>query len=334
MYKTPRKGKRSAARYATQALASAAASRIGSWWKGRQAARAKVKDDSRKRKKTPSNTRAREGSVINEGVGGQYSEFNYSGPSTHFVAKLAKEVAPASYITNGAGQQLVTAGVQAPFLAMSMADSASMNLISSSSKVLRLVLKSAIGEVFMANGFKANVRMTIYDIIARRDQPTTSIQNPYAAWGQGSTDAALGTALTTVGGTPWETDTFNHFYKVLQRTELVLAGGAVHRHRVKLNYNKLIAGAEATYYSGWKDVTYHCMVVISGQPAHDTTTKTAVTLGTGGIDYTYQIDQKWCSVSNNQVQLYRTNNLATNTFAVGEAAVLIGGTATGTNAEA
>lgn len=87
------------------------------------------------------------------------------------------------------------------------------------------------------------------------------------------------------------------------------------------------------YLNGLKDVTYGCLVVLSGQPDHDSTTKTAVTLGSGGLDVVLQSEHTFKYLEAKSANIVRTNNLATS-FAVSEAAILVGGTTTGTNAEA
>lgn len=308
------------ASYAGRQLAGAAKR----WWKNA----AKRKREEKKA------TYPTELPILNEGVGGQYTECVYRGPTSYGVDRTSVSLyAPQVEVANIAGQLLVTPGVQNAAAPMQMCSSADFNLIAGTSKIQRYVLERAIGEIFMANNYKANVRITIYDVVARRDIPSATLTSAFTTWSQGLTDIGLTNTYQNVGATPYGSDAFNFYWKVLNRTEVVLAGGSVHRHRVVWKGGKLVAGPEAAYLSGWKDCTYNTLVVISGQPAHDSTTKTSVTLGSGGIDYTIQTEHRWKLLSSNLPVINRSNALATS-FAAGEAEAFVGGTTTGTNAQA
>lgn len=270
----------------------------------------------------------------NEGVGGQYTEGKYQAPVSYGCDKESlSKWAPQVEIVNAAGQLLVTPGVQAAAMPLQMGSSADFNLIAGNSKIQKYVLERAIGEVFMANNFKANIRITIYDCIARRDLPASGLTSALTTWNQGLTDIGLTNTYQNVGATPFGLEAFNLFWKVLNRTEIVLGGGAVHRHRFVWTGPRMFAGPETAYLNGFHDTTYNCLIVISGQPAHDSTTKTSVTLGSGGIDYTVQSEHRWKLLSSNLPVINRSNALATS-FAVGEAEAFVRGTTTGTNAEA
>lgn len=307
----------------------AAGNKIGNTLK--RAYQNRKKTEPNKRRKP--NTMAKEGRIYNEGIGGQYSEFNWSGVHSFIPKEVMDAGAPQVELYNTGEQLLCTPGVQASSVVMTLADSGQYNLVSTNSKITRFILNKIKGEIFFANNFKANVRMTIYDCIARRDIPTATINSAYNAWHQGLTDLGLAGTETVVGATPFSSDTFNFFWKVAQRTEVVLSGGGVHRHKVQGNMRKLIAGAEGAYLSGWKDCSYNCLIVISGQPAHDSTTKTNVTLGTGGVDMVVQTEHVWKYVLTGLPTISKSNNLAT-TFAVGEAETFVAGPAQGANAQA
>lgn len=284
------------------------------------------------RKVKPRSTFAGELPVHNEGVGGQYTELIQHIP-TSYVKENLQTLAPQSWVTNAAGQLLVTQGKQATTNMLAMGGASAYANVSGGSKNQRYVLERADGELYMANNFLANVKITIYDCIARKDISQSAVYAPYSAWNTGLTDMGLPITAQNVGATPFDSDTFNCFWKVLKRTEIILAGGACHRHKVTLKGSKLVTGPEGYYYNVYKDTTYYCMVTISGQPAHDGTTKTTVGLGSGGIDYIESTEHRWKQLSNATQSIGRTDGLTGITLTT-EKEVIVGGSAAQTNAEA
>lgn len=97
----------------------------------------------------------------------------------------------------------------------------------------------------------APVNMTLYTIVARRDQsgdPTASIivpKSPIIAWGDGMVDAQSTTIgsnpmePTDPGVTPFKSGQFVNLFKVKKVHEFTLHAGATHKHYVTVYPNKL-----------------------------------------------------------------------------------------------
>jgi len=292
-------------------LANQTARRIGDWW-SRSVSNRRVANHNYRTNRGPpggesssgfasgSKTQpvvagpAREGRIENMGEPGQYSEYVGKYHKPYVNKSVLSTLAPQSYVTSSASQLLSAVGKQNFSTPLVMGGTTDyQNILGSASKIARIILTDAIGELYFANAELGNCRVTIYDCIARRDLPSAAtFIAPAATWTQGSTDAGS-IDTTIIGSTPWDNDLFNMAWKVVQRTEILLAGGTCHRHRVVIRPNKVVNGPAGFYFDGYKGVTYGCIVVLSGQPSHDSVTKVGTTIGTGGLDITAAWETKW-----------------------------------------
>lgn len=114
----------------------------------------------------------------------------------------------------------------------------------------------------------------IYDLLVRRDtsrDPTQAFQDgcsTLATMSGSSLDSSL------YGVDPMMSPVFRRAFKIAKRTVVNMAGGAVHRHDVKIDYNKIVPGEIndtskfEQWLTGW---SYCCMIVARGYPGYDTT---------------------------------------------------------------
>lgn len=273
------------------------------------------------------------GKVINEGTGGQYSYFNgkpgkcYIPPHVeHALAPQVIQSASATQLKSAVGKQAVLTVLQLcqPSLATSF----------TGDKISRVLYESSRGDVTINNIFLSNCYLIIYDVMARRDLATSSnIYVPTSAWAQGGVDETATNSYTLLGSTPWQAECFNQFYKVCQVTNVVLAAGATHVHKVRLTPRREISASYAQYSNGTiADLCYFTVIEIHGSPANDTTTQTAVSVGVSGVNVV--VDQEeTLKLLQKQTPTITTNNSLATSFAVGEQVINMGGSIITTNAE-
>lgn len=262
------------------------------------------------KKDTSTEDKFREGKIFNEGRGGQYTECVIKPKKGILGYKKEMALAPLSQIVNNAYQVKSLVGKQTAQTILTLGDiNAYQEVASAGPKANRFILSKAIGEVTLSNIYLSNCVVTIYDCISRRDGIST-FSTPSAAWGQGYTDIGAGN-ITNVGAVPWDTDQFNDYWKVVQRTEVTLGSGVMHRHRVNMSPHFLLKGAVADYYPVFRDITYCCMIVVRGAPANDTMTQSQVSIGVGGVNIVSAFEHIWRQMSNSLEGIVVTNNLLT-----------------------
>lgn len=289
------------------------------------------------RRLTSHSTKMKTGRIMNEGTGGQFSSFsvkngNYLEPGVHSTLKFSKS------IINGAGQLKSAVGLQNVAVGLVLYDQSDISTISSdinggANKRNALWLDKVSASLILSNIYLANCTVDIYDIVARKDNGTVAIGGPQNAWSQGNSDETAASEYLKLGNTPFSSDVFNQYYKVLQTTRVVLGGGQMHKHRVNLDVFKKMSASYLTY-AGYqlRDLTYSCMIVVHGAPANDTTTQTQVSLGAGGVNYIFEKEYHTSFLQDFTSITYDHSNLL-NAFTVAEQVVDVGGTIVTPNVE-
>lgn len=118
--------------------------------------------------------------------------------------------------------------------------------------------------------------VTIYDIVARKDQTTAAVE-PITAWGTGLFNAQIGTLGTGVlnvaepGVTPFMSQTFTQLFKVKKVNEFTLHAGSTHKHYFTLYPNKMwtVENTNTTTYHAGE--TCFVLIVAKGDVGQDTT---------------------------------------------------------------
>lgn len=287
------------------------------------------------RARNPHESRLIGGLVTIEGAGGQISR--YTAKLKDFLdPSVSAQLAPFKGVYNDAGQLLSAVGKQnvaTVFAGFSNSDLASMyaDLYASGTKG-RLIVDKLNGSVTLSNIYLSNVSVDIYDCVARKDGNTNTLSTPTGAWSIGDTSEGVASLYTKLGSQPTETDTFNIFWKVLQKTRIVLGAGQQHKHVINLDYYKKFSYPYLNNYYTYRDCTHCVMIVIHGAPANDSTTQTSVSLGSGGVNYVWEKEYHFKYINSSEATVKDHSNLATS-FAVAEQVVNIGGTTITANAE-
>lgn len=274
----------------------------------------------------------KEGKVMNEGTGGQYSMFVPPKGKCYLPKHVEDALPPLSLTRNFAlqskssvGQQQIVNvdGVFKPELATTY----------TGDNITRVLYHRANYDITMNNIYLSNCYIIIYDIMARKDVGSVSIGTPPTAWIQGDTDLGQTGGYATLGSTPWQSEVFNQYWEVKQVTNVVLAAGATHVHKARLEPNKIVSSAYGRYTPyALKDVTYYCMIEFHGSPANDITTQTQVSVGVGGLNIIVDKEEVLKQLQKTTPTLQVTNSLPTS-FTAGEQVVNMGGSIIQTNAE-
>lgn len=276
------------------------------------------------------------GTVEQEGVGGSLSK-TYLGKKTPFVPKsVLRTLAPLRNSVNGAAQLIAGVGVQnaiSPLILWNVNDLATLMTRAgkTTTAVAKLIAESVYAECVMTNCFKSNCFVTIYDCIARKDIGSNN-NTPLQSWSTGDSKENASSTITTLGQMPFESESFNQFWKVVRQTKVTLAQGATHRHCVSGSPNRTLSSTYTDEVYGVKGLTYGILIIIHGQPANDSVTQTQVRLGSAGLNIVYRYEYDFKSLDYNLTNTVYTNNLGTS-FTTAEQMVDPGSGEVETNAE-
>nr|WAE42969.1 MAG: capsid protein [Cressdnaviricota sp.] len=267
--------------------------------------------------------------VRQSGQGGSISTFNYGRRKMpRALACVYKSVARNYFATNGAGRKTATVGNQQAFDDLHMFDATDVGLITAkitANKTNRFYLLSCSAELLMTNQELSNCRYTIYDIIARRDINAAANDSPGTAWATSYADeGGSNSDYQIVGSTPFSSDLFTQFFKVIKVTHGVLAQGQTHCHKIQFHPMRLIDGEyiqSVTY--GYKGLSCYTMVVYHGEPQNDSTTKTQVSTGASTLDIVYRKQYKYTWLNDVDTTWSKTNTLPSS-FTVNPSIVDIG----------
>lgn len=274
----------------------------------------------------------RTGLVMNEGTGGQYSMFSHGSGKGYLPTSVESTLPPQAIQANLAMQLKSPIGEQNIVDAMQIFGP-SLATVYTGDKISRVIYQKASGDLTLNNIYLSNAYVIIYDIFARRDSASGSISTPSLSWSQGDVDESATGAYKKLGSTPWQSECFNQFWEVKQVTNVVLAAGATHVHKVRLNLNKVVSAARAQYNNGMLGgITYWCLIEVHGSPANDTVTQTQVTVGAGGLNIIADQEQVLRQLNKSTPTITTTNTLLT-AFSNAEQVVNLGGSTIQTNAE-
>lgn len=177
---------------------------------------------------------------------------------------------------------------------------------------MRLFIKNGKFRLTMRNQSNHNVRMTIYDIVCKRDPPDATLDTPAEAWLKGFTDFGAATQPTLPGTTPFRSPEFRQYFAINRATTLSMEPGQQHDHTVIHNWNKLISSArfQNMVSTSCAGLTRFIMIVYHGSLMHESTTPGTVTYGSCTVDYAAYSEFSWGWISTAAPTYALTDNLA------------------------
>lgn len=271
----------------------------------------KSKPKYSKKQKVGSRTRttlsSKKGRQIPTGGGDSVSYFTRVNKPTSLIVKLSKESPVSTVIQNSAGRQEAAVGTQTYTSIGDFFTSTDLNLghvllvgnAAGGAQSTKTAFHSVHSECMMTNQSNTNCRMTIYDVICRKDtdatvtDPTTAISTAYNDIVNGAASNAI-----CVGSTPFSMPRFTEYFKVEQVTSVTLSPGACHVHKVHIALNKLISKTISVRIagSGVQGITRYSFVRFHGSPQNDITTQTQVSTSQVSIDWVNSEEYKFRNV--------------------------------------
>ena len=190
-------------------------------------------------------------------------------------------------------------------------------------KTSRVLHESVHGELLIANSAESTCTLCLYDVVARRDLHRDStgaggLASPTGAWSVGVNDQGGGANdWKTIGGLPLQSELFNQFYKVVKVTRIELNPGGILRHLVDFKPNTVVHN-EVTYSNdyGLRGLTCYTVGVMYGQPAHDSTTITSVSITAASLDIVQSSRYRYRYLQESATNYTQSNSLP-GSFAVG-----------------
>lgn len=198
-----------------------------------------------------------------------------------------------------------------------MAAGAVLTVSPNQNNTTRILIEDVVSILRLQNQFPGNCEVEIYDIVCKRDNSLT----PGQAWATGIQDESNNAGVSQgfyVGIYPQMSALFNVNYKVVKKTRVVLGGGQSHVHYYRHIPNRIM-NAEILQNGAlnYKGYTTFQMVVASGLPDNDATTKTTVSTSSVALDVVQTKTIKFTYINRAWTQLACSTNLPTS-FAVSE----------------
>jgi len=245
-----------------------------------------------------------------DGTGGTFSKFSFK---RYKVPRGFGGTTDNYFVTNGSGRFSAGSGVQNAETHGTFFTKYDLNLIASqvsSSDTLKYLLKSCSAELELTNQCKGNVRLKIYDIVARRDLNTSNVQTPSYAWAHNyAQEGGNDSDYTVVGTTPFSNSMFVKFFKISKITNVLLAQGQTHCHKLYFKPNAVINKDTLDEIShGLKGLTRYTMIVAHGCPYNDIEIE-HVSTGDVAIDWIVRKQYRYTHVDDSSVNYNVSNQL-------------------------
>jgi len=245
---------------------------------------------------TKTKTKQRTGKVISHGDNQSFSN-NSIGKKwlTQFDSlMLRKVVSPQTVFSNLTGNVSSAQGKQAvlAFAYLTKTELTSMETASAgaaTSVPTKYFLKVGKYVLRLRNQANTNCRMSIYDIVTKRNTVSTTLDNPSEVWTKGMTDFG---ALTkeTIGMTPYRSPEFNQYFGVNRVTTISLEPGQQHDHTVYHKYNRVVDSIQFQNNVGTAlaGLTRFIVIVFHGTLGHESLAASNVTYMPITVDYAAQ----------------------------------------------
>lgn len=274
------------------------------------------------------------------GTGGYHSKFYYGKRKVpKQFSSVVKGLAKNYQVYNAAARMTAAVGVQTASTVNYLFNDTDVTAILANInavKTVKALFMSVTSELMLTNQDLGNVKIIIYDIIARRDAPSGSnVTDPTAAWQHSYADEGASNAnWNVIGTTPFSSQLLTNYFKVLKATHVILAQGQSHVHRISFTPNKVWNAELAQYTTGsMKGFTCFQMVVAYGMPCNDSITLTQVSTGNVALDVVTRRQYKYTFLQDFSTNFFVTNSLPA-AFGVSEHIVDIGSGSVAVDAQA
>lgn len=179
-------------------------------------------------------------------------------------------------------------------------------------KTRRMFLRDCKARVRMKNQTTGQIRVTIYDVISRRDRTAEAFADDDWSIGLGDERDPISTGLpvqATPGGTPFQSERFTMFWKVVKVTNLTLHAGTEHVHSINYVVNKLINAALLEQSRMYANLTYQCLISVQGAVSNNLTDQ--VGLSAAALDTVVESRTRFYAMEKTRTVYTHFQNLAT-----------------------
>lgn len=211
------------------------------------------------------------------------------------ISRVMRSVGtPGVFSYNAAARLTSAVGAQQAYIVLDIGDAIDLtNIIGyySGGVAMKALYKGGTAESLFTNQEKGNVRMTLYDLVCKRDVTVAdqATKNPLSAWTTGVIDenntSVTTPARTNLGTVPTDSAFFNQIWKVKKVTKVILPQGGSHTHKVYISGGRWLNEELTSRYQYLRGVTHLTVAVVHGMPLNDQTTKTNVNVGIGAVDH-------------------------------------------------
>jgi hypothetical protein len=240
-----------------------------------------------------------------------------------YIAKSVLDaLANNHYVVNAGTQLTCGVGLQSATY-YTMGNAPNLNTLANKVQVgtlstaMQMFLQSMTQKLDIRSAATYTSNLTIYDLIPRRDCYTAVIGDPLTAWSTGIVDELSTGLYTDVGNTPIQSDLFNQFFEIVNTHKVEILPGGTYTHSVYSEPNvKLHSEVTSRVTSALRKVTVFSLLVLSGGPAHDSTTKSQVSTSATALDIVQTVTYNVKYLLDNTTSYFRSNNLVS-AFTVG-----------------
>lgn len=254
--------------------------------------------------------------------GNSYSSFFTRARSTRVSPKIWKTLSAAhSYRWDISGRLESNHGEQNASY-MTHFDTVNADLIMDNAGITvgepgKIFLTGYEADCMFTNQDSGNCRLTLYDVVCRRDTQETDLID---IWDDGMKENTGSTGNTrgviNLGSTPFESSEFCSKFKVIKKTVVQMAAGQSHSHKVKIGYNTMLSRDLVDDYQYFHGLSFMTVFVVHGMPYNAITTQTEVATGDCAIDWVKTQKIRYRSVDNNENMFGYTK--AQNSFSTAE----------------
>lgn len=279
-----------------------------------------VKKFTRKRQRVSSSSSSSSKStafVAASASGNSFSRFRTRGRNNRVSKKLWKGMAVPSALMVDNNWRLESSNGEQAVTYVPHLDSTNLGTCFTNSGILinnngKIYLSKYTSEMYVTNQGMGNTRMTLYDIVCRRD---TTESNPVSAWNDGLLECT-GTSANTrtssnLNSTPFQSPEFCTKWKVVKRTVVQMALGQSHIHKVDIKFGSLISRDNIEDFVYQKGLSFVTLVVIHGMPCNEQATQTDVAVSSAFVSIVRSQKVHYRAIMDNQNQYaYQKNQAA------------------------
>lgn len=229
---------------------------------------------------------------------GVETTFNLTNPPSPFVKNMKKTNAPNHVIHNYSASLPWTVGRQNAYSFQYFDKNQMTNIISqlpardlTNNANRRFLADKFQSEITFSNSTNATCYVYIYDIMTKQDMDTadqtSGIIFPSGAWNAGEVQQGNAQGYAVIGTDPKKIDLFKQHFKILNVVKHFMGPGDVHKHRVNINYNKLMNEARIANSEAYGNFTISTMIVAHGVPANNDATPEVVSTTAGKLSLTF-----------------------------------------------